>query len=148
MKYNPLKTQLTLICPFKFHQMSYMTSYRYFIQTLIVWCTIYRRHNSLKGYNLVFHLYKLIEGQYDHKVNWKFGLLETQRLFVTVMDMSRPQVIFLTFIEGFTTTFLHAHSWLKLGIETTRSTERSYMTLYMCFTQTLVTSCTISEILA
>ena len=30
----------------------------------------------------------------------------------------------------------------------TRSTERSYMTLYMCFTQTLDTSCTISEILA
>ena len=30
----------------------------------------------------------------------------------------------------------------------TRSTERSYMTLYMCFIQTLVTACTVSEILA
>ena len=30
----------------------------------------------------------------------------------------------------------------------TRSTERSYMTLYMCFIQTLVTTCTVSEILA
>ena len=30
----------------------------------------------------------------------------------------------------------------------TRSTERSYMTLYMYFIQTLVTACTVSEILA
>ena len=30
----------------------------------------------------------------------------------------------------------------------TRSTERSYMTLYMCFIQKLVTACTVSEILA
>ena len=29
----------------------------------------------------------------------------------------------------------------------TRPTERSYMTLYMCFIQTLVTACTVSEIL-
>ena len=36
--------------------------------------------------------------------------------------------------------------WLLKVIQGQRSTERSYMTLYMCYIQTLVTACTVSEI--
>ena len=69
----PTENPMTLICPFNFikGQMLqqgklkghiYMTYYIYFIQTLIIWCTIYEKQHLERSVTLIWPL-NVIQGQ-------------------------------------------------------------------------------------